>query len=300
MNFLSKLKIKYKQWKYIIEEMEKLPESIEKIQEALGRIENRQLRLINRNDLKSNTFRVFSQWGEDGIIQFLLHHVKVPRNIFVEFGVQNYKESNTRFLLTNCNWSGLVIDCNIDDIFYIKNDPIYWQYNLKAVHAFITRDNINNLLVENGIKGDIGLLSIDIDGNDYWIWEAIDVVKPAVVIIEYNYRFGNDRAVTITYQEDFIRARGHYSMIYYGASLKALCILGDKKGYSFVGCNDGGDNAFFVRKDLKGTELKELSAEEGYVVGQFREALDKKGRPLYLSFEEEKQIVFSLNLTEVE
>ncbi|MFM6343717.1 MAG: hypothetical protein ACKPFK_01030, partial [Dolichospermum sp.] len=105
-------------------------------------------------------FRAFSQWGEDGIIQFLIRNVPINRKIFVEFGVQNYTESNTRFLLINNNWSGLVIDGGSEEIYYIKNDPIYWQYNLKAVNSFITKDNINQIISDNGIQGEIGLLSV--------------------------------------------------------------------------------------------------------------------------------------------
>ena len=273
---------------------------LSKIQEALGRIETRQNKVLESKNLRNHEFRVFSQWGEDGIIQFLLHYIELPRKIFVEFGVQNYRESNTRFLVLNDNWAGLVIDSTYENISYIKTDPIYWQHNLKALHAFITKDNINKLIYENGIEGKIGLLSIDIDGNDYWVWEAISIINPAIVITEYNFRFGQDRSVTVPYNENFIRSKAHYSMIYYGASLKALYRLAQKKGYVFVGCNSAGNNAFFVRKDLKPDCLKELTVEEGYVAGQFREARDENGQLLYLSPQEEENILSSLPLIEIE
>ncbi|MFM6025585.1 MAG: hypothetical protein ACKPER_22095, partial [Dolichospermum sp.] len=134
---------------------------------------NRQIDGFTKNSIFDNEFRAFSQWGEAGIIQFLIRNVHISRKIFVEFGVQNYTESNTRFLLINNNWSGLVIDGGLEEITYIKNDPIYWQYNLKAINSFITKDNINQILSDNGIQGEIGLLSVDIDGNDYWVWQAI-------------------------------------------------------------------------------------------------------------------------------
>ncbi|MGB9498870.1 MAG: hypothetical protein ACKVE4_03790 [Dissulfuribacterales bacterium] len=270
-----------------------------KIQEALGRIENRQLQSIGSKKIADNEFRVFSQWGEDGIIQFLLRHLNIENKIFVEFGVENYTESNTRFLLVNNNWAGLVIDAGKKQVDYIKSDPIYWRYNLKAVCSFITRDNINKLLMENGIKGEIGLLSVDIDGNDYWVWEEINVISPAIVVIEYNARFGRDRAVTIPYDEQFVRSKAHFSNIYYGASLKALYLLAKKKGYAFVGCNSAGNNAFFVRKDLKSDELPELSVEEGFVQGRFRESRDETGGLNFLSSQEEQAIIESLPLAEV-
>ena len=300
MNLLKKITSQLAQIGKIPGQFGQLQANIHKIQESLGRIESRQLQAVSDKSLNANEFRVFSQWGEDGIIQFLLNYIKIERQIFVEFGVQNYTESNTRFLLSNNNWAGLVIDGSKENINFIKQDPIYWQHNLKAVHAFIDKDNINHLIAENGIKGEIGLLSIDIDGNDYWIWQAIDVVNPAIVIVEYNYRFGKDKAVTIPYDEKFIRNKAHYSMIYYGASLKALCLLAQKKGYVFVGSNSAGNNAFFVRQDLKPDYIKEMTVEDGYRIAQFRESRNKQGKLLYLSLEEEEKILASLPLVEGE
>jgi len=275
-------------------------EALHRIQEALGRVENRQLMHARHDSLREYEFRVFSQWGEDGIIQFLIKNAAIQRNAFVEFGVENYVESNTRFLLVNNNWSGLVMDANENHIRYIKEDPIYWKYNLKAVCEFVHRENINPILAGNGMDGDIGLLSIDVDGNDYWIWEAIDVATPGIVVIEYNHRFGLERAVTVPYDRDFLRKKAHYSTIYYGASLRALCLLGNRKGYAFVGCNSAGNNAFFVRKDIKPYCIKEVTVEDGFVAGRFRESRDKNKRLLYLSGEEEREILSSLPLQEVE
>lgn len=299
MNLLKKIKSQLTQIRKMSGQFVQLQANIHKIQESLGRIESRQLQAVSDKSLNANEFRVFSQWGEDGIIQFLLNHIRIERPIFVEFGVQNYTESNTRFLLCNNNWAGLVIDGSEENINFIKQDPIYWQHNLKAVHAFIDKDNINPLIVENGITGEIGLLSIDIDGNDYWIWQAIDVVNPAIVIVEYNYRFGKDKAMTIPYNKEFIRNKAHYSMIYYGASLKALCLLAQKKGYVFVGSNSAGNNAFFVRQNIKPDYIKEITVEDGYRIGQFRESRNEQGQLLYLSLEEEEKILASLPLVEV-
>jgi hypothetical protein len=275
---------------------------ITRIQEALGRIEQRQILASWNGNLRAAEFRAFSQWGEDGVIQALVSTIPSAalRKIFVEFGVENYTESNTRFLLMNDNWSGLVIDGGQENIDYIRRDPIYWQYNLKADCRFITRDNINELLAGNGISGDIGLLSVDIDGNDYWVWERIDCITPAIVITEYNARFGPDRAVTVPYDPDFRRVAAHHSMIYYGASLKALTRLANRKGYALVGCNSAGNNAFFVRRELLSEPLRERSVSESFVRNQFRETRDAEGRLIFLGPEEEVAVLAKLPLVDVD
>ena len=199
-------------------------------QEALGRIEARQLSDLKPDQIHAAEFSVYSQWGEDGIVQHLLRYIPISQKVFVEFGVENYTEANTRFLLVNDNWTGVVMDGSTAHIDYIKQDDISWRFSLKAQQAFITRENIIGLIRGNGIHGEIGLLSIDIDGNDYWVWEAIDVVTPAIVIVEYNHRFGSERAVAVPYSADFQRSNAHHSNIYYGASLAALCRLGTEKG----------------------------------------------------------------------
>lgn len=255
---------------------------ITRIQEALGRIEMRQL--ANCADPNQAEFRAFSQWGEDGIIQNLIRQVPIERPIFVEFGVENYLESNTRFLLTTCRWSGLVIDGSAENIDYIRRDPIYWANNLKAEHSFITAENINDLLGRNGIEGDIGLLSVDIDGNDYWVWQAIDKLSPRIVVCEYSSQFGPTAEVTTPYAPDFTREAAHSSKAYYGASISALTSLATRKGYSLVASNSAGNNVFFVRNDLRGG-LRVLTPAEAYRQARFREFHDEHGQLTFDDFE---------------
>ena len=259
-----------------------LPAQVYRIQEALGRIEQRQI--ANVSGFQDSEFRVFSQWGEDGIIQFLLKHVSIERSLFVEFGVENYTESNTRFLLTNNQWSGIVIDGSDENIEYIKRDPIYWATNLKAVSAFITKDNINELITKNGISGDIGILSVDIDGNDYWVWQAIESISPRIIICEYNSHFGSEAEVTIPYDPNFVRDSAHFSKIYYGASVSALNSLAQLKGYSLVASNSVGNNIFFVRNDLIGS-LPVLSVSQAYRRAEFREYHDENGNLTFDDFD---------------
>lgn len=232
--------------------------------------------------LREAEFKVFSQFGDDGIIQYLVHHLAPLPDSFVEFGVENYRESNTRFLLLNDNWRGLVLDGSQRCIRDIQTNGSYWRHTLTAKWAWITRDNINQLLGDAGFTGKIGLLSIDIDGNDYWVWEKLDVVDPVVTIVEYNSIFGPDLAVAIPYDANFVRHRAHYSGQFWGASLSALTILANRKGYSLVGCNSAGNNAYFIRND-KVLDLRPLSPREAFVDARFRDSRDASGNLTCLS-----------------
>lgn len=262
-----------------------MEERLQKIQQTLGRIENRQLSILNPKNFGEYEFQVYSQWSEDGLIQHLIHKVVIEHSIFVEFGVEKYTESNTRFLLINNNWSGLVIDGSEQNIQYIKNDPIYWRHNLKAECAFIDKNNINSLIKKNGISGDIGLLSVDIDGNDYWVFEAIEVVNPRIVICEYNSLWGDREAVTTPYSPTFFRTNAHPSNLYYGASIVALTNLANAKGYSLVGSNKAGNNVFFVRNDLL-NGLEVVAPAAAWRPSQFRESRNAAGELTFLAFED--------------
>jgi hypothetical protein len=250
-------------------------------------------------DLHQAEFKVFSQFGDDGIIQYLVHRLQPLPDTFVEFGVANYRESNTRFLLLNNNWRGLVLDGNENSINYIQQDEIYWRHTLTARRAFITRDNINELLHEAGFAGEIGLLSIDIDGNDYWVWEKIAIVDPVIVIVEYNSVFGPNLAVTIPYEPQFARHQAHHSGQFWGASLHALKLLADRKGYSLVGCNSAGNNAYFVRND-KVADLPVLSLQEVFVEARFRDSRDEKGKLTYLTGAERFHAIAELEVYDLQ
>lgn len=264
---------------------DRIDRQLEYIRSALGRIESRQ------SERKKSSFKVFSQWDEDGIIQWLINNISIRNKVFVEFGVENYTESNTRFLLTNNNWSGLVIDGNRNHIDYIKRDEIYWRYNLKADCGFITAENINDIIERNGLSGNIGLLSIDVDGNDYWIWESIRIIDPDIIVCEYNSIFGYKNKVTTPYREDFVREKYHYSGIVYGASIAALVELGKKKGYCLVAGNMFGNNVFFLKKELCNDIVCEIPISEAYVKAQFREMRNQNGELMFNDFEERAVLV---------
>lgn len=250
--------------------------------------------------LQDAEFKVFSQYGEDGILQYLIRETGIGRDeqIFVEFGVQDYLESNTRFLLQGDNWRGLIIDGSTQYMESVRRSDLYWRHDLTAVDAWIDRDNINDLIGGTGFKGDIGILSIDIDGNDYWVWERIDVVNPVIVVTEWNSVFGPKHAVSIPYDRAFDRATAHYSCLYWGASMRAFEQLADRKGYALVGSNRVGNNIFFVRRDRLG-RLKALTTEEAYVVSRFRDSRDAQGNLNFLGGERRYEEIKNLPVVEV-
>lgn len=245
----------------------------------LGRLLSETVKTKKRIDSLSEVeFKVFSQFGDDGIIQWLVNVLDFPNKTFVEFGVANYRESNTRFLMMNNNWSGFVMDGSESNVAQIINSEYFWQYDLLANAAFIDTDNINSLLTLSQLGKEIGILHVDLDGNDYWIWKEINIISPIVVILEYNSVFGIDRSITVPYNKAFDRTNAHYSNLYWGASLRAMYQLSADKGYSFIGCNNAGNNAYFVRKDKLNNSVREATLENGYVLSRFRDSRDREGR----------------------
>jgi hypothetical protein len=255
-------------------------------------------RLGPKRPLRDAEFKVFSQWGGDGIIQYLIDQVSPRSDTFIEFGVEHYRESNTRFLLMNDNWRGLVIDSSDELIAQIQSEEIYWRHDLTAVSAFVTRENINGLIKNAGFSGPVGILSVDIDGNDYWVWEAIDVVDPDIVIVEYNSVFGPRRAISVPYDPAFVRGNVHPSFLFWGCSLPALCLLAQRKGYVFVGSDSHGDNAYFVKTSRAGS-LIPLTAGEGYVESRYRESRDTNGNLSFAGGEDRAALIADMMVVDV-
>ena len=266
---------------------------------SLGQIQSKLNLNLKKKNINDYEFKAFSQWGEDGIIDFLTSNLEIENKTFIEFGVENYEESNTKFLLLNKNWSGFIIDSSVKNINSIRNSEIFWKFTLDAVCQFITKENINQIIESSKFKKNVGILSIDLDGNDYWIWKEINVIDPAIVIIEYNARLGKKKSLVVPYDKNFQRKEKHYSMIYYGASIQALTKLGKKKGYALVCCNKAGNNAFFVKKELLNDNIKENLIEKAFYKNKFRESRNTSGELTYLDSKSEEEIILSLPLEEV-
>jgi len=260
-------------------------EAHERTRELVGAMLARQVVQVQQPaSLAEVEFRVHSQFGDDGIIQWLVARLPSLPKRFVEFGVEDYTEANTRFLTVNNGWRGLVMDGSEENMRRLRRRPWFWRHGLDARTCFVTRENVDGLIADWAKGEGIGLLHIDVDGNDYWLWEAIVSVKPGIVIVEYNALFGAERAITIPYAANFRRFAAHSSGLYFGASLLALADLGTRKGYALLGSNSAGNNAYFVREDLLGQELLPVPAAQAFVEPAFRDHRDARGQLDFLDF----------------
>ncbi|HYW94323.1 MAG TPA: hypothetical protein VE870_01905 [Bacteroidales bacterium] len=212
--------------------------------------------------LSDTGFRVFSQYEEDGKLLFIFSVIGMENKQFIEIGSDDGVNSNSANLYFNFGWYGLFIDGNPKSIkrgkkFFSKYPhPLF--YKPKFVNAKVTRENINQLVAEAGFKGEVGLLSIDIDGNDYWIWDALEVVDPKVVIIETHNEFGLNNIV-VPYDPDYFFPGKH--PVYHGASPVAMTKLAHKKGYRLVGANELGFNFIYVKQGLADDLLPEVAVD---------------------------------------
>jgi len=207
-------------------------------------------------------FRVHSQHEEDGILLYIFALIGVRTFRCVEICAGDGIECNTANLILNHRWIGLLCDGNEKNIekarkFYQRHpDSKFWPPVITK--KWITKDNVNDILESKGFSGEIDLLSLDIDGVDYWVWKEISCVSPRVVVLEFNHLWGPEASVTVPYKENFTAEFTTFGSDYAGASLKAFIKLGKEKGYRFVGANAIATNAFFIRNDIECDWLTEV------------------------------------------
>jgi hypothetical protein len=200
------------------------------------------------NNLSDASYDVFTYHGEDGILFYLLHQLKNVPATFVDIGSGDCIKGNCANLAIHFGWSGVFIDMNKKQLAIGKS--FYKNSSKKGivihfVEAEVTAGNINQLLQVYTAGKRTGLLSIDIDGNDYWIWKAIEVIQPEIVLIEAKVEFGY-KSMAVPYGK-----QNHHSADskYNGASIEAMRKLGKEKGYKLAGANKQGYNLFFVKQD---------------------------------------------------
>jgi len=208
--------------------------------------------LADPKRLERHGWKVYSQNDEDGILAEIFRRIDVQHRSFVEFGCGDGMENNTLYLLSQ-GWRGLWIDGSESNAATIGRAyaPLIASRLLQFSHGFVTRDNINELIAAASLGPEVDLLSIDLDGNDYHVWEAISAVRARVVVMEYNAKFRppNDWCMAYDAAHEWTKTD------FMGASLAALTRLGEARGYQLVGCNIIGVNAFFVRRDLAGDKF---------------------------------------------
>ena len=217
----------------------------------------------NKNALPPITetgFKVFSQFEEDGYLLFIFSIIGHGKKTFIEIGANDGINSNCSNLCIHFGWTGLFFE---GDNTLIKRGRKFYSkyptpYHAKPIfkQAIITRENINQLIKEGGLEGEMDLLSIDIDGNDYWIWDAITQVNPRVVIIETHVEFGMN-PIVVPYDANYMYPGKH--PVYHGASPAAMQILANKKGYRLVATNELGINHIYVRNDLAEDLIPEIN-----------------------------------------
>jgi len=224
---------------------------LHRLSECAGRAEWRELLrgIPDPQRLEHFGQKIYSQNDEDGIISEILRRLGyTPQDgMFVDIGVESGLECNTLLLLYR-SFPGLWLEGSANEVAraHQKFHGPLSSGALRIKHAFVTAENIDSILGEQCQGKPVTLLSIDIDGNDFWVWKAIHSVAPAVVVVEYNAKFPPPISIVQAYHPDFV----WQGTDYFGASITALARLAAIKGYRLVGCNITGVNAFFVRADL--------------------------------------------------
>ncbi|MDH3611073.1 MAG: FkbM family methyltransferase [Nitrosopumilus sp.] len=201
--------------------------------------------------------KIYSQNGEDGIIQFIFGKIGITNKFFVEFGVGHGIQCNTRYL-RELGWDGLSMDSAFQSKLIKKE--------------IITAENIEKLFKKYEVPKKFDLLSIDIDYNDYWVWKSIVNYSPNIVIIEYNSSHPPNQSKVVPYNPNGFWDRTNF----FGASLRALKNLGDSKGYQLIGCDSMGINAFFCKKELAEKIFPEKNIEEIFMPPKYGRIVNGK------------------------
>ena len=265
--------------------------------------------LVQRSSSKPPTniwdmeFKVYSQWGEDGILSFLCDELEISKPRMIEFGAGDFTECNSRFLAKYRNASVVLVDVRKDLLDSVSDTDLKWQTSVYGITDWITPNNVNQLARHaKELIGEIDVVSLDLDGNDYWVAEALNFESTRIVVVEYNPIFGGARSVTVPRDDMFDRTAAHFSNLYYGASLNAFIGLFSRKGFDFVGTNRVGNNAFFVAKKYTNQlnlVIPDISNLTRYVDWRVRESRNEKGELTFLSKEEGSRLISHLPLLEV-
>ena len=224
--------------------------------------------------LTASGFRLHSQNSEDGILLALFQRIGVASRRFVELG-SGSSGGNAAMFATEFGWTGLMVEGDPGKAAMAgRRFP-----HVQAISAWITPESVNGLLTEHGLTGEVDLLSVDVDGNDYWVWQALTACNARVVVLEYNSMFGSERAVTIPYDPNFNRREHRFC--YFGASLAGLTKLSEHKGYRLVAVDQTGVNAFYLRHDLA-PEIPAVDPRRAYRISdKYNDLIRRKDIDVY-------------------
>jgi len=223
-------------------------------------------------------FRAYSQNDEDGILLYIFSLIGTTNRKSVEICAGDGIENNTANLIVNHGWTGLMFDGNKQNVergqYFYSQCKDTWIFPPTFIHAWIEAENVNQLISSHGFENEVDLLSLDLDGVDYWVWKAIDCISPRVVVLEYQSVLGPHKETTVPYKKDFNRYDVH-PQGYWGASLPAFVKLGREKGYRLVGCNRNCINAFFLRSGIGEDVFPEVSPEKCFEHPRVKQRIEK-------------------------
>ncbi len=254
-------------------------------------------------DLWDAEVQVMSQWGEDGILDYLCDIAGVTKPRILEIGAGNFSECNSKFLVSNRNASAYLVDINEELTENVNKSSLKWKTHLFSDISWVTPSNVEEICrrAESALGGDIDVLSLDLDGNDYWVLKEIPLSTFRVIVLEYNPLFGHKFAVAVPRDDLFSRTQKHYSNLYWGASIKAYVDHLSENNFVFVGTNRAMNNAFFLHKTTSvNFPLKLPSDLSKYVDWRVRESRDFTGAKSFLSKEESLLLISSLRVDNLE
>lgn len=245
---------------------------------------------------------VYSQWGEDGILDYLCGVIGLVKPKMLELGAGNFIECNSRFLAEFRHASVVAVDGRSDLEESINSLGVSWKTHILPIQTWITPETITQISkAARNFLGGIDIVSMDIDGNDYWVMKNFDYSGVSLIVVEYNPLFGNKKAVTVPRNDTFQRTEEHSSNLYYGASLLAWVNLYEKMGFRFVGSNSVGSNAFFLKENLLAFIDFELPVDLApHTDWRVRESIDSQGKLTKVSNLQRVDLIKDLPLVDLQ
>ena len=240
----------------------------------------------NVKSLEEVDYKIFSQNGEDGILDYILTCLKIDKPKFIEIGVGDYHESNTRFIFERTSCQGLIIDIIDDFKNKVEKNTRVWKGNLNILRKKIDSENFLQTIEDHDYKNNVDLFSLDVDGIDYWILEKLPKKFSKIIVAEFNPYFGPELSITVPNEPNFDRSKYHHSNLCFGASLRSIIELLSKKGFIFLGTNLFRNNVFFVNEDYRDKlsinfpDTKNLSK---FTNANFRESRDINNKKSLIS-----------------